>query len=158
MVMDVALETRTARAIVRRSGYRPPVAEAGPSAATRTVVDGIVSPYEEPNARVWLVDLAGASELRFSCEANVSMYLNRSTATNPEGIDGPWTALTLDDGGTPTQVAASRSDTVAGDLRWFSVPEELQEEHRLCVGHSASEASLDPSRLDGPFSVAVQVR
>ena len=116
-----------------------------------------MSPFEADNARVFLVDLTGATMLRFSCEADETMYLIRATTPSDDSIDGPWEAFSLLDGGTPVNPSASRATTAAGDLEWLTIPEVERIEQKLGIGHSANDVSLNPNTLDGPFSFAVQV-
>lgn len=124
----------------------------------RTILEGIISPFEHHLARIWWVDLTSVSQIRFTCEADQTMVLNRATGTDGTVLDTSWAAMTgLDESEASVVISASRATTDAGDLLWRTIPESLRGAQRFALGHTSGEVELDPNRLDGPFSFAVQV-
>ncbi len=159
MIEDTSLANPMAREIVRKSGYRPGETEGVPNPRPRTIIDGIIDPLEAHNARLFKVDLTAATEIRFTCEANVTMFLNRATGTDTNAIDTTWEVLTgLNSSNASVNISASRTTTLAGDLNWLTIPEAQRVPMTLGMGHSANVVELDPNRLDRSFAFAVQVR
>jgi len=156
IVKNEALQTYTARRVFRKAGI---LLESIVLPRPRTIVDGIINPLEHNLARMWLVDLTNATQIRFTCESNVTMFLNRMTSTDATALDATWTAMMGANSSNATvNLSASRTTTDAGDLLWRTIPEPLRGPQRFCLGHSSGDPSLDPNRLDGPFSFAVQVK
>lgn len=159
MLPEIALETRTARGIMRKAGLSGAIAG---GLRPRTVVDAYVDVNNGSLRYQWFVDLANFTQIRFTSQSSVSVYLWWSPDTS--GILAPpsyaaWQSPRV--GGTTSLYVATRRDLenpASEDLSWRQIPAERRVPVRFSLADGfGSLAFVAPEAFDGPFSVAVQV-
>jgi hypothetical protein len=165
MIENTALQTKTARAIVRKAGLRPGVSSELPSTSRpQTVIDAWIEPSVstlDPEFEYqWHIDLTGYTHMRATCQhftgSSVLVYysLNDTTALDA----GDWTRL--------ISASSFSHQDMSVPLGWVDIEEELRRPLRTTIG--LLEATFVPNRPDfliygasstsGPFGLALQVR
>lgn len=107
--------------------------------------------------RQYIVDLTNKTEIRLSSQSNIDVYILYSTST--DSSEGP---LDPNDyapmfGATPDEAFSVKANS-GEDLPWLEIFEFNRRELRLAVSTDAGFVSMNPSSLDGPFSLMLQVR
>jgi hypothetical protein len=166
MAENEALQTKTARAIVRKAGLRPVVGEVTPVGGR---VHGAVDAYVDPNSGVlawqWVVDLTNYTQLRFMANSldAVNLWFSQSgagsTALDPGDYE-PYFGEHLD--GEREQEEASVNQTLQAFMKWRLIPAAQRAPIRFSVADSRTIFRLDPTNMfasdyDG-FHVWIQVK
>lgn len=156
-IRRTVLHTRVAKGVARKAGLFARASAPSPT----TVLDAYIDPEQEGLSYQWLVDFSGVSEIRLASQSSATVYLMRSLlgveseaydATDYVPLDG---AL----GGTGTQVFSSRTLNESGDdLRWYELDISQQIPMRLGLSTDGAAVGWNAGALDGPFSVALQVK
>jgi hypothetical protein len=143
MAKNHALQTKTARAIVRKAGIRASVVEGTTFALShpRTIVDAYINPISDDLSWQWLVSLEGYSEIRMiTMSSQLRLYLLyagvNSSALDP-GDYAPLLNLNAND-------FDSEPHSSNNDLRWQVIPEELRVPMRLACSVKEDELTMDP--------------
>jgi hypothetical protein len=169
MIENTALQTKTARAIVRKAGLRPVVGETieGPVDPV-TLIECHFDPTKPASAFQFAVDLTGFTKIRVNSESlEMKLYYSQvgvdSTALDP-GDYQLWTVAFPDPFGYDDfflngSVAYAQPDDL---IHWAQIPENRRTRLRLSFSTSISGWLIAPqpptnSESLWGFSVAVQV-
>jgi hypothetical protein len=170
MIENTALQTKTARDIVRKADLHPRVDEtivALPEA--RTLIDVYLDLSYQHGAYQWVADLSSATHIRFVGMASGTLYLYyspsgpTSSALDPGDYQRfpaanftPFPDTPYDTPFVQSQFAASQMEQ---GLQWAEIAEEQKILMRLSV--STSDFTWIPTSggvSSGGFSVGVQVK
>lgn len=155
MAENDALQTKTARSILRHANLPPSAGQSGP----RNVIDGFISPFETLFARQWATDLTGVTRARFTSRSSSTLYVFFSPLYAQLLGDLPENQLLDPNNYNPlASVGGSVFQGSAGtEQGWMEIHPEARLAVRLAVSTSNQSVEWLRSKLDGPCSVALQV-
>lgn len=142
MIESTALQTKMARAIVRKAGLRPGTTETSPVLLeARTLVDAYVMPQTGGMAWQWLVDLTACTRIRFvNTSAGLFVFYSllgaSSTALDPGDYQKFPTLYPDDPYFYPEQFLNTAADTsqIGGHPHpWAQIPLALRVPMRLSI-------------------------
>lgn len=104
---------------------------------------------------MWPVELGAAAFVRMHSRSNIPVYLNYLLSDNDLDV-GAIQLYATDEFAVEVPISASRDDA---DLNWLRLPLfPPSDPVRLILGMGEHQATLDADALDGPFSVALQIK
>jgi hypothetical protein len=169
MIDNTALQTKTARAVVRKAGLRPVSGEAvADRVSARMVVDTYVLPTVQAANWQWRLDLTGYTQIRFISPSERTLYLYYSEATTTDVNPGDYQvfrATRVSTGATNVAISSSLADRIGSfqfdGIKWFEIPVTLRKDLRLSLSDSLTSWRLDSPTFSATdkrgFAVGVQV-
>ena len=167
MIENTALQTKTARAIVRKAGLRPgessqPTTLTKPITLIDTWIVPVASFLSQEFLWSWAIDLTGFTQIRLTSQSfgSMTIWVYYSLNETTELDAGDWVFL--------GSAEDSSQQDVSTPLKWMAIDEALRRPLRITVGLEQAVIS-QPTHPDylvysgggtlaKPFSLAVQVR
>jgi hypothetical protein len=175
MIENTALQTKTARAIVRKAGLTGTAStQTVLSGRPQTILDAWIVPSETVLQYQWLVDLTGYTYIRFASQSGgIDIALYYSLSTDSTALDpGGWQLFNLETTTEPTNFSApagflaplgagASNQNATSTLAWRFIPEALRRQMRVAISYFPSETptlfQIHPASTGSAFNVALQV-